>query len=265
MVATNAIKYRIIGSTCILGYVILAGVQEVIIKSSNISIVQVSVSRFALQLLLAALWWNIQNPINPFICKLMSKANVENNVTKQAVVINNWYGDKPYIINIWLRGILFAVMQILWYIALILLPIGDIQCIFYQAPLLTVYVSAFCLKEKLPSYFILIPSTLLTVTGIICISQPTFLLQLIDTEKHYDPLNSYGIVSVCISAICWTFAVVLIRTAVNTHFLQLEFASSICLLFICFPILLIVNNYFLHIQWIGGFDRNQWSFDFQSI
>eukprot|EP01083_Nonionella_stella_P149073 472956_1 len=141
----DTIKSRILGSVCVLLYVILAGINEVIIKSSNLSIAQLSVGRFAVQLCLTILCWNVRKRVNCFtVCKCCCSNNATTNVEFDAV--QNLYGNKPFICNIWLRGVAFAIMQLLFYIALILLPIGDLQCIFYQPPLWVVYVS-FILKR----------------------------------------------------------------------------------------------------------------------
>eukprot|EP01083_Nonionella_stella_P318441 1164040_1 len=254
---TSNVKWTIIGSLCVTMYAILTTLNQVVIKASNLSIVQCAVGRFGVQLVLAILWWNLKRPSKPYLSASLN----ENTDAK----IEHWYGDPPFIANIWLRGFLYASNQFIFYISLILLPIGDDQCILYQSPLLIVYFSAIILKEKLPEWYILSPATLMTICGILLISQPVFVLQLIDREREYEPLNIYGLITACVSAINWVPIVLLIRKARDAHFLQLEFASSGCVCFVTLPLTLVLNHYWLHIEFIGSFDINEWSFDGYSI
>ena len=101
----KTVKYRIIGSLCVTLGMILSGLNEVIVKVSGLSTEQLVTGRFSIQLIIATLWWNIKKPISPHL--FHSDSN--------KVLINNWYGDKPFIINIWLRGIFFAGLIFLFY------------------------------------------------------------------------------------------------------------------------------------------------------
>ena len=162
-------KHRIIGSVAVMMGMLLAGLNEVVIKMYlEVSLIQKLTARFAIQLLIAVLWWNIKKPTKSRLFAVLN----QNNIPK----IHNWYGDEPYILNIWTRGILYGMSEICLYISLMLLPIGDAESIVYHSPLIAVYMASIWLKEKLPSIYILIPSTLLVIFGIIIMSQPTFLL-----------------------------------------------------------------------------------------
>eukprot|EP01083_Nonionella_stella_P098404 276690_1 len=110
---------------------------------------------------------------------------------------------------------------------------------------------------------ILNPSTILTVSGLCLVSQPTFLMRFLNTNAQYEPLNGYGILFACVGAVLTAVVILLTRVAASTHFLQLEFASSICLLLSVIPILLTVNTFLFHAEWIGSFDA-QWRFDLYS-
>eukprot|EP01083_Nonionella_stella_P098405 276691_1 len=251
----HTVKSRIVGSLCVLLGMTLSGINEVIVKSSSNSgllVTELVAGRFGVQLLLATLWWNIKKPTTPTIL------NPDDNT-----VIKHWYGDHPHRVNIWLRGICFATMMVMYYLGLILLPIGDFQCIYFQFPLLVVYFGALWLKEPLPAFPILIPSTILTVSGLCLVSQPTFLMRFLNTNAQYEPLNGYGILFACVGAVLTAVVILLTRVAASTHFLQLEFASSICLLLSVIPILLTVNTFLFHAEWIGSFDA-QWRFDLYS-
>ena len=57
------------------------------------------------------------------------------------------------------------------YYGVLTLPLGDWICIFYLCPLFTVYIAHFWLKEELPNCCILVPSTTLTVLGVLMVSQ----------------------------------------------------------------------------------------------
>eukprot|EP01083_Nonionella_stella_P089418 249488_1 len=252
---STTVRNRIIGSLCVMIGMTLSSINEVIVKLADLTVAEIIIGRFALQLLFAALWWNTKKPSSP---TLFEESNSDHD---DGTKIDKWYGDKPYTLNIWLRGICFAMMMLMFYLALIQLPIGDLQCIFYQSPVLVVYIGAVWLKEELPSRWILLPSTVLTFTGILIVSQPTFLMQFIDPSGDYEPLNVYGILCACAAAVFYALVCLLTRTAADTHFLQIEFASSICLICLVMPTLLTINTYFIREEWIGSWDLTQWTFD----
>ena len=81
-------------------------------------------------------------------------------------------------------------------------------------------------------------------------------------SDELEPLNIDGVISTILAGVGWVFQVLLVRTAINTHFLQLEFASSGCSIIFAVPITSMIN-YFLHSDILGNFDM--WSFDFYSF
>eukprot|EP01083_Nonionella_stella_P293132 996862_1 len=72
---------------------------------------------------------------------------------------------------------------------------------FLSITVLVVYIGALWLKEELSSLWILLPSTFLTFIGILLVSQPTFLMKLVDINGDYEPLNVYGIVCTFAAAV----------------------------------------------------------------
>eukprot|EP01084_Bolivina_argentea_P029871 55422_1 len=253
-------KWIIIGSICIAISQILSGLNEVVVKASNLTITQLLMCRFFIQFIIASLWWKIKKPTNPLIFNSTPITNDINNST----TVKNWYGDSPYILNIWLRGFIFSMSGgILFWYSVDRLPLGDLQCIMYQSPLFVVYISAIWLKERLPNLYILIPSTILTITGIICVSQPSFLMVMIDTNYQYETLNIDGMIAITFAAFGWAFSVLLVRTAIDTHFLQLEFASSGCSVMITVPVTIMINRYLIHSDVLG--DCGMWTFDIYAL
>eukprot|EP00483_Globobulimina_turgida_P012080 UN12102 len=242
----NTVKWQIIGSLFVATYAILTTINQTIVKGSGLSIAQCVLGRYGVQFICATLWWDIKKPQKPYLF-----ASLNNNTT---TVIHNWYGDKPYILNIWGRGFLYGINVLFGYISIILLPIGDAQCIYYQAPLIIVYMGAIWLKESLPSLSVLIPSTVMIICGLILMSQPIFILRIFAESDQYESLNIYGLFAAFISAVCWSFSSLLIRKAKDSHLLQLEFASSGCICFVIIPISLICNHYILHIPYFGNLD-----------
>eukprot|EP01083_Nonionella_stella_P044639 120163_1 len=251
-------KWTIIGSLCVTLYAALTTLNQVAFKVSGLTITQVALSRYTIQFGLAILWWTVRKPTRPYLFNSSHQNN-------DAVTIHNWYGDKPLVINIWLRGILYATCQILLLMSLFLLPIGDMLCIKFQRPLLVAYFGALFLKEKLPDWYILLPATIMSFTGILLLSQPSFLLKKIDPNYHYEPLNTYGMILIITATSMYVPMILLIRTAKNAHFLQLEFATSGCMCFVTIPIVLLLNEYVLHLELIGDLNINHWRFDLQSI
>eukprot|EP01083_Nonionella_stella_P101396 287420_1 len=254
------IKWTIVGSLCVTAYSSLTTLNHVAFKLSDLTITQVSLSRYSIQFILALFWWTLKKPTNPHVFRAFNQSN-----NSTPTIIQNWYGDQPYIWNIWTRGILYAVTQIIMLVSLYLLPIGDMLCLKFQRPLLVAYFGAFLLKEKLPDWYVLIPATIMSFTGITLLSQPSFLLKHIDPTYHYEPLNVYGIIMMIIATILYVPMALLIRTAKNAHFLQLEFATSGCMCFIAIPITLVVNRYLVHMDMIGYLDFEDWRFDLRSI
>eukprot|EP01084_Bolivina_argentea_P117838 209193_1 len=239
-------KDILIGSSCVAISQLLYGVMEVTLKLSNLKITQIMAGRYATQLILACIWWNVNKP-------------------KQEK-IHNWYGDKPYVGNIWLRGFIDSTIFTIFY-ATYKLPLGDMQCILYQSPLCVIFIARIWLKEELPKISILIPATILTYIGIILVAQPGFLLHIIDNTHTFEPLDTGGLIAILLSVLRWVFVVLLVRKARDSHFLQLEFASSTCCFCAALPILMIINE-FTEINEIGNLDildNNKWSFDIKSV
>eukprot|EP01084_Bolivina_argentea_P078470 142398_1 len=239
-------KNLILGSLCVAFGSFLFATNDAIFKLSGYKESELLTGRFMVQWILAILWWICKKPPN----------------------VTNWYGDDPYIINTWVRGTLYIIhIFTLWY-AMALLPIGDANCILYQSPLLIVFLASIWLKEKLPKLYILIPTTISCIMGIILISQPQFIVSLFSEQNDGDQLNGYGLIAITISMISWSFVNLLVRTALKSHFLQLEMVSSLQVSFLGIPLLIFINHMFVHDDAIIGdlFSSNDgWNLDLTSF
>ena len=238
------LRDTIIGSLCIALSQLLFASNDVIIKISNLKISQLLISKYIIQLTIAILWWMIKRPSGN----------------------TNWYGDKPYIMNIWIRGIMYSIAIIFQWYAVIKLPIGDAYCIQIQGPLIIAVGAAMFLKEKLPKLTPVI--AILAVIGIILIAQPTFITVLYyqyfgDAEETEDieALPIDGIIFMILAIITFTISILMIRTAKEAHFLQLEIVASLQSVFISSPILMLINHFGVHNDRIGGFSVHNWRFD----
>eukprot|EP01084_Bolivina_argentea_P039570 73121_1 len=244
---SSSLRNTMIGSGCIAFGQLLFATNDAIIKLSNLKESQLLIGRFGIQFMIAITWWIVRKPTNTI----------------------NWYGDKPYIINIWCRGITFTINTIcLWY-GVMRLPLGDATCIYYQSPLVIAIITFLFLGEKLPKTTPLICT--LAITGIIFLAQPPIIISLfnryvynMDNEK-IESLNIDGLISMFIALFSWSISASLVRTAVDSHFLQLEIVSAGQTLYGSIPMLLILNHFIIHNPLIGDFNLKEWSFDIKSI
>eukprot|EP01084_Bolivina_argentea_P014901 27875_1 len=235
----------IIGSLCVACAQLFFSINDTIIKLSGLYSLpesQILFSRYSIQLLLSIIWWNCP-------CRKNKKTH------------KHWHGDEPYIKNIWLRGFAYFICTLTDYYAMYLLPLGDASCIFLQGPLWIVFIAHIFLKEQLPKLIIFVPSLILTLIGIILIIQPTFLLQLIQSD-NYEQLDTVGVICQTVAMFGWVIGGILVRTAVNTHFLQLEMANSVQSVFIWIPLCVVFDKLFINNDL---FHRNGWLFDIRSI
>lgn len=244
----NKVKGVIIGSILVATGQIGAACSEAIGKSSGLTVIQLLTGRVIVHIVASILWWNVYRPKN----------------------LNNWYGDKPHITNIWLRAVILSLTAFGFYTGILTLPLGDLQCLFYTAPLLTVFFGNIWLKEKLPKWYILIPTTLLTIFGVIFVSQPSFIIDNIDPDNKNDSesLRIDGIIAVTLAAFGWATCTLLIRKALSAHFLQLEFSMGICILVVAIPLIGLLNQVLLHDDFIGNvniMDGDSWKYDIVSI
>ena len=248
---TDTFRATMMGSICVFIGQLLFATNDAIIKLSNVKISQLLVGRSTVCIIIAVLWWLIKKPST----------------------VKNWYGDHPYIKNIWIRGITYSIMFIcLWY-AIIRLPIGDVFCIFNQAPLLIAIIAAVFLKEKLPKMTPFI--AVFAILGICFLSQPTFLTHFyyryiqkevgVADNAQFETLNIDGLLSIFVAMISWSICVVLVRTAKESHFLQLELVSALQTVFIAGPVLLLLNEYAIKNDRIGDFSTDSWKWDIKSI
>eukprot|EP01083_Nonionella_stella_P182732 658208_1 len=230
----------IVGSLCIACGFICFSTNEMIVKWSQLDVAQLLFGRYCVQFIIACFWWNCKKPKGSFV--------------------NHWYGDTPFVRNIFFRGIAYNLFMVTLWLAMKLLPIGDANSIVSQNALLTAALGKILFKERLPKLFI--PVLLLGVIGSLFISQPTFLQYWFSDIQHIQPLNPYGLILIVIAIISWSVCCILIRSAKEAHFLQLELVSSAQMLFVAVPLILLFNT-FLQLKLLGTFNTLQ--FDSLSI
>ena len=247
----SSFRDLIIGSFCIGLCQLLIATNDAIIKFSKMKESQLLFGRFIIEFILAVLWWIFNKP-------------------QQS---QNWYGDPPYITHIWLRAVFYCLSFALAWYSYIRLPIGDATCIWCQSPILISIIAWIFLGERLPKTtpFIII----LSIIGIAFIVQPTFLISiyieyiepLIDKNEtdwgEIEPLNIEGVIAMILAVITWSISTVLVRTAKEVHFIQLQIVSAGQTAFALVPLLLWINRVTLHNSYIGT--MMEWQWDLNSI
>jgi len=159
----------------------------------------------------------------------------------------HWYGDEGTRLNIWIRGTLYFLLVYGWYRGLELVPIGDAEAIIFIAPLLIVIIARLWLKEPLSKVF---PATFfLTIAGIVCVCQPPFLFS--DDSSH-QAVSTVGLMFLSVMAISWALSSILVRTAKNAHWLQIQTVASVQGFCIWTPALMLLNNFELHSEVVSG-------------
>ena len=215
---------------------------DAIIKVSNLNITQILVTICTIQLFIAVLWWLIKKPLT----------------------VQHWYGDKPNIIQVWLRGITYSLNGVFVWYAIIRLPLGDAYCIKINTPLLIAIGAMIFLKEKLPKTTPII--AILAIVGVMFIAQPTFLVSIFHPkDDDIEALNTDGIISMILAITNYAISALLIRkTKDNSHWLQHTIISSLLSIFIALPFFILINELFLDNDRIGGFNSGDWKFDTMS-
>ena len=82
---TNIAKWTAIGSIFVFLAVALQGVNEVLIKSHGLTVIQVNVIRFGFQCFIASSWWIIKKPTSPFVIsdpRLLKESRLRNSPQK---------------------------------------------------------------------------------------------------------------------------------------------------------------------------------------
>ena len=180
--------------------------------------------RYIITMLLSFSWWFIKTPRGH----------------------QHWYGNRENRVNLNIRGGLYFLLVFGWYRGLELVPIGDAEAIIFVAPLLIVFIARFFLKEKLPKVF---PVTLLlTIAGIIFVCQPEFIFGSTTTR----PVSIAGLIFLIIMAISWALTSILVRTAKNAHWLQIQIVATVQGSFIWTPAVILLNRYVFHSDLIAG-------------
>ena len=210
---------------------LIFGINELLIKWTAIKISALQLIVNMVHLLCLIWWWTTRSS---------SVSDQSRSITTK------WYGntvrDRVYI---WTHGLLFSTIFMFYY-AVIRLPMGDLQCLFYQSPLWIIFCCWFFFGDRPPTWFILTPSTILTVVGVICVSQPPFLF------TSGDPLPIDGVLAILLSCIRWIGSVLIVKKGKdNVHYLQYQFGCTLCSLSISVPIMFMLNSLWIDNPLIG--------------
>eukprot|EP01083_Nonionella_stella_P207795 754543_1 len=251
--ASTSISFRntLMGSCFVASGQLIMATSAAIVKYSSVKESQLLFGRCATHLFISVCYWIILNQ-----CKLDIK-------------YKHWYGDEPHQIqSIWWRGFGCVVVNVCYWYSIIQLPLGDAECIFYQAPIVTAIFGAIFLKEKLPKMAPLI--CILGITGITFMLQPQFITTIRnDPMRDNDdvkPLRMDGVIAMVVAVLAWSFTCVLIRvSSTGTHFIQLDIAAGIQMVLISAPSTLLLNKYILHSPRVGDLDLKDWKWDPVSI
>jgi len=218
-------KQTLLGMLCVAcgtGLICTGGSIVAIIGGS---VLEIMLIRFGVMLVLTLVWWCVKHP-TPY---------------------RHWFGDSPDRLNVWVRGALCFVLVYGWYRGLELVPIGDAEAIIFVTPLLIVLIARLVLKEELSKVFPV--SLVLTVVGIVFVCQPEFIFGSDDDTRA---VSIIGIVFLFVMSIAWALTSILVRTAKNTHWLQIQIVAAIQGCFIWTPLLILLNRFVFHSDMIAG-------------
>lgn len=173
-------------------------------------------------------------------------------IIKKPPECTHWYGDKTDRLNIWIRGLLYFVLVFGWYRGLQLVPIGDAECIIFISPILIVLIARFVLKEHLSILFPL--SFLLTILGILMVAQPEFIFGSFGAA-HTRSISIVGLCFLFTMSVCWAITSILVRTAHNAHWLQIQMVANVQGSLIWTPLCILLNRFVFESDTFGGDDE----------
>eukprot|EP01083_Nonionella_stella_P029748 81799_1 len=203
-------KSNIYGMLLICFSVFILQTNMCVVKYVNASLIQMVWYRTGVSFLICSTWWYFKTP--------------------STHLNDTWYVSGPNRINTWIRGACYHWAIIFLWKGLHDIPSGDTICIFLLNPVLTALLGHFYLKDSLPKTFI---ATLFGCTlSTLIISQPSFIMQYIDKDNQYEPLNVTAICSILLGVLTYSTAAVLTRQAQTIHWLQVEVVStfqSVCI------------------------------------
>eukprot|EP00483_Globobulimina_turgida_P002079 UN02081 len=100
----------------------------------------------------------------------------------------------------------------------------------------------------------------MTVSGLIFICQPTIIFGSNGSDN--EALSWQGILFLIGTVIAWSAACVLVRTAKNAHWLQLEIVATTQSLLVWCPAIIVLNRFWLHSDGLSGGD---WDYSLNTL
>eukprot|EP01083_Nonionella_stella_P040870 110823_1 len=113
MTTKSSFRDTMIGAGCVALGQLLFATNDSMVKFCGLKESQLLFGRFFIQFVIAVIWWVVAKP----------------------KTCTHWYGDDPFIANIWVRGLSYSISMMTGYYAYIRLPIGDATTIYYQSPI----------------------------------------------------------------------------------------------------------------------------------
>lgn len=139
-----------------------------------------------------------------------------------------------------LRALLYWVFTLLFWSALVNMPVGDATAIVYCGPVFTNLSAVLFLRERLQRSFL--PCLLLNLLGVLLITQPAFLFPSASGHlAHSESKRYFRGVGFALAACCMAGQIpVLARASRECHWSTVEHVNSFCSTFVFTPIALVV-------------------------
>eukprot|EP01084_Bolivina_argentea_P028623 53167_1 len=259
-------KNNLLAICCAITASFLCATEDALSKLSGLQVPQIIIFKCLFELLVGMIYWYI-----------LQKRDTKNE-------LGNWYGNKPYILLIWIYGF-FRYLDILcFWSGIRSVPIGISYCILSSSDAIIVFVGFMCFKEPLFRTFI--PTVIFRVVALLLIIQkPTFIFNIFipnmdDNELHN--LSIPGLLFVSIASIGWTASNIAVAATENlnsdndetdnqsksqVHFLQFENTNSFQNIILWMPLTMIINSFTIHNKYMGNIQdiETEWKYDLYSI
>ena len=165
-------------------------------------------------------------------------------ITRKPPHIRTWYGEQDSRLFIWLRGFFYFCDAYFYWTGILLLPLGDAECIYFLCPIFIAFGARFILKESFSRTFPFI--FLLTAIGVMILSQPPWITTLFasdGTERYFqsEHVNVWGLICLFIGCACWALMSLTVRRIPMAHWTQMELASSLQSFAVWTPLMISIN------------------------
>eukprot|EP01084_Bolivina_argentea_P290324 498661_1 len=170
---------------------------------------------------------------------------VPSSLTKKPSYVKYWYGESDYRTSVWLRGFFYCFYVYFYFKGITLVPIGVAETIFLLCPILIAFGAKIFLHETFSKLFPLV--FLFTVVGLVIVSQPKWLLNIVDKtiddtgRYNATSISIYGVIILIMGCFSWAIMSLMVRQAKKAHWLQLAIVSSLQTSLVWTPMLVFIN------------------------